>query len=535
MGVPGGDTQDAHASIVRTDSGRLTTVGQPVVAGQLQTSPFSVVPRPSPGDDTPLNGLNGVLAPNEVGYTAGVNGEARLTTDVIPEAGSKTSRRMRPLRAWMLSLPVDFVAAACPALWFVQYWKGILAMATLTVMLYAVGGNYRGRRHLSFLDELPNLLGRLLAAAAVVAVIFAERHDSVALVGPFMRSVAVSAGLVLFGRALTRKIVLLARDRRWVCHGALIIGQGPVAGEIARILQRYPRYGLRFAGFVDDSRPQVGNGINSWAGTLDHLEELITTTETDVVIIADTTASEDRLRDIVRAPACMTCDLLVVPRLHDFHTQVGTPDHIGAIPIMRIRRPTLSGPKWAWKRTSDVVLAAIALVLLSPVLLLCVIAVRIEGGRGVFFKQPRIGRLGKPFHVIKFRSMRPRDETDSATTWSVADDPRIGPVGRFLRRTSLDELPQLWNILVGDMTFVGPRPERPYFVEKFSAEHPNYAHRHRVPAGLTGLAQVSGLRGDTSISDRARFDNYYIENWSPWLDVKVILRTVGEVFQGGGR
>jgi lipopolysaccharide/colanic/teichoic acid biosynthesis glycosyltransferase len=131
--------------------------------------------------------------------------------------------------------------------------------------------------------------------------------------------------------------------------------------------------------------------------------------------------------------------------------------------------------------------------------------------------------------------MRPVDEDESRTNWSIADDRRVGPVGRFMRRTSLDELPQLWNILRGDMTIVGPRPERPFFVEKFSAEHPHYAMRHRVPVGLTGLAQVSGLRGDTPISDRARFDNYYIENWSLWLDVKVILRTVAEVFRGGGR
>jgi exopolysaccharide biosynthesis polyprenyl glycosylphosphotransferase len=200
-----------------------------------------------------------------------------------------------------------------------------------------------------------------------------------------------------------------------------------------------------------------------------------------------------------------------------------------------VNSPSLTGPRWAVKRASDIVAASVALVLLSPVLLLCAIATRIEGGRGVFFRQDRIGRYGKPFQLVKFRSMRPSDEAESATNWSVAGDPRVGPVGRFLRRTSLDELPQLWNILRGDMTVVGPRPERPYFVDRFSADYPDYAMRHRVPVGLTGLAQVSGLRGDTPISDRARFDNYYIENWSLWLDVKVILRTVAEVLRGGGR
>ena len=466
---------------------------------------------------------------------ATVDPVASATTAVIPTAGSATARRMRPLRAWMLALPIDFVAAATPALWNHDFWRGTLSMAVITVMIFAVGGFYRGRRHISFLDELPGLAGRLLAAAAVVAVIGAQRHDERELVGEFMRYVVVSAALVLVGRLLSRQIVLVARRRQWASHGALIVGHGPVAAELARMLQRYPQYGLRFAGFVDDEMPTSEYGQRCWSGKLDDLDELIWQTESDVVIVADTTVDEDRLMEIVRRPASMSCDLLVVPRLHDAHTQVGTPDHIGAIPIMRIRRATLSGPKWVVKRASDIAFAAVALILLSPVLLLCAIAVRLEGGPGVFFKQPRVGRYGKQFNVIKFRSMRPRDETDSATTWTVANDPRVGPIGRILRRTSLDELPQLWNILRGDMTLVGPRPERPYFVEKFSAEHPHYVHRHRVPAGLTGLAQVSGLRGDTPISDRTRFDNYYIENWSPWLDIKVILRTVGEVFRAGGR
>jgi lipopolysaccharide/colanic/teichoic acid biosynthesis glycosyltransferase len=133
------------------------------------------------------------------------------------------------------------------------------------------------------------------------------------------------------------------------------------------------------------------------------------------------------------------------------------------------------------------------------------------------------------------RSLRPADDEESATNWSVAGDLRLGPVGRFLRRTSIDELPQLWNILRGDMTLVGPRPERPHFVDKFSAEYDRYAHRHRVQAGLTGLAQVSGLRGNTSIADRARYDNYYIEHWSLWLDIKILIRTCAEILFARGR
>lgn len=458
------------------------------------------------------------------------------STAVLPYLRSPSAQRTRALRAWMLTLPVDLSAFLVPLVWNQDYWKGMIAAGSVTVSTFALGGLYVGRRHISFLDELPQLCVRLLAAAAVVALIAAARHDSVAYVAGFMRVVAVAAALVLAGRMLTRMAVLTARRRRWVEHSTIIVGGGPIATELARLLRRYPEYGLHFAGFVDvtstshdrsDSQPLIGD--------LNDLEEVIRILHCEVVLIADVACSDAELLRVARLPGVAACDLWVVPRLREFHSRHGIPDHIGAIGVRRVTRPSLTGPQFALKRGFDVIIAATSLLLLSPVLLLCAIVTRIGGGPGILFRQERIGRYGRPFELLKFRSMRPVDETESQTTWSVAADPRIGPVGRFLRRTSLDELPQLWNILRGDMTVVGPRPERPYFVDRFSADYPEYAMRHRVPVGLTGLAQVSGLRGDTPISDRARFDNYYIENWSLWLDIKVIVRTVIEVVRGGGR
>ncbi|MGI5150288.1 sugar transferase [Plantactinospora sp. CA-294935] len=456
------------------------------------------------------------------------------TTAVLPYAGSATSKRTRSLRAWMVTAPVDLVALLTPLLLTDRYWRGTLFTAALTVTIFAAGGLYRGRRHVSILDELPTLCGRLLASAGTVAIIAATRHGSVEYVAGFMRGVALSAGLVLVGRTITRRAVVLARQRRWVEHNAIIIGSGPISLELARLLRRNPRYGLRFAGCVDSTHRHLP-GAAPLIGTLEDLEQRIALTECDVLIIADPECPEPALMELLSRPASARCDLWAVQRLWGSRSPGGMPDHIGAIPVVQIRYTTLSGPRWAVKRASDLVLASVALVLLSPVILLCAMLTFLDGGRGIFFRQERIGQYGKPFKVIKFRTMRPRDEHESQTNWSIADDRRVGPIGRFMRRTSLDELPQLWNILRGDMTVVGPRPERPYFVEKFSAEHPDYAMRHRVPVGLTGLAQVSGLRGDTPISDRARFDNYYIENWSLWLDTKVLVRTIAEVFRGGGR
>jgi exopolysaccharide biosynthesis polyprenyl glycosylphosphotransferase len=482
----------------------------------LVDSPVTPVPRQRATAPPPVSGAGPAVIP--------------------PHVGSPAAHRARPLRAWMLALPVDLAAFLVPLTWNREYWKGIIVAGLVTVVALALGGLYTGRRHVSFLDELPSLCVRLLASAAVVGIIAAQRHDSVAYVGGYLRVVAVSSLSVLIGRAITRAAVIVARRRRWVEHSAIVLGGGPVAIELARLLRRYPQYGLRFAGFVDvDATPHEHGAILPLLGRLDDIEDVVLRVDCEVVIIADVDCSDETLLRIARLPGITACDLWVVPRLREFRAHHGMPDHIGANPVARVSRPVLTGPKWAVKRASDILAASVALVLLSPILLICAVATRLEGGPGIFFRQLRIGRYGKPFQLVKFRSMRPSTETESQTRWSVADDPRVGPVGRFMRRTSLDELPQLWNILRGDMTIVGPRPERPFFVDRFSADYPDYAMRHRVPVGLTGLAQVSGLRGDTPISDRARFDNYYIENWSLWLDVKVILRTVAQVVRGGGR
>jgi exopolysaccharide biosynthesis polyprenyl glycosylphosphotransferase len=203
---------------------------------------------------------------------------------------------------------------------------------------------------------------------------------------------------------------------------------------------------------------------------------------------------------------------------------------VWGIPLTRLRRAPYRTISWSLKRAFDAVVALLALVLLSPILAVCALAVRLEGGRGVIFKQQRVGLDGRRFTILKFRSLEPSSARESRLNWNISDDPRVGPLGKLLRLTSLDELPQLWNVLRGDMSLVGPRPERPFFVHEFTERFPRYMARHRVPAGMTGWAQINGLRGDTDISDRARFDNYYIENWSLWEDVKIILRTAGQVF-----
>ncbi len=231
---------------------------------------------------------------------------------------------------------------------------------------------------------------------------------------------------------------------------------------------------------------------------------------------------------------CIRDRVWLVPGLREFDSVQGVGDHLWGFPCMRLPAPAMRRHGWIVKRGFDIAAAGLGLLLISPVLALCALAVRLETGPGVLFRQQRTGVDGRVFTLLKFRTLRPSNEHESATRWNIAQDHRVGPAGRFLRKTSLDELPQLWNVVRGDMSLVGPRPERPYFVMRFSQAYPEYADRHRVPAGLTGLAQVNGLRGDTSIEDRARFDNRYIEGWTLWQDAKILLRTAALVVRPDG-
>jgi exopolysaccharide biosynthesis polyprenyl glycosylphosphotransferase len=440
------------------------------------------------------------------------------------------------LFAWMLVVPVDVVALMAPALVEPRYTLALATVTGLVLCVFLTGERHRAKLHLSVLDELPYLLGRLLSVVASVAfwLAFVFGSADVTATG-FLRLALPAIGLFLAGRVLTTAIILSIRRHRLVVHRAVLVGGGQTSAELATLLARYPEYGVEVVGFVDDGARCAASAVARHLGAVSTLGPLVAVYAADVLLVADGSVDEDELQALVRTPACSRCALFVVPRMHSFQTRSDTADHVGSIPVLRIRKVSLEGPAWIAKRVADAVTALLALVLLSPLLAACALAVRIDGGPGVIFRQQRVGRDGHLFDCLKFRSMRPASVRESSTQWSIAQDHRLRPVGRFLRRTSLDELPQLWNVVRGDMAMVGPRPERPHFVEEFSEQYGCYGRRHRVRVGLTGLAQVSGLRGDTPIGDRARFDNYYIENWSFWLDIKILIRTVGEVIRGGGR
>ena len=433
-----------------------------------------------------------------------------------------------------------FLLAADIAAWLLVTVPGALpsgrelVLLALVLSLFTQAGLFRSRLSLSVLDDLPALVGRVLAAGAVTTCAALLVDPALADSGLLVVS-ALLAVAVLLLRLLAYAVVRRFRARGWVSHPTLVLGAGRVGGRLASVLLDHPSYGLRPVGFLD-SNPLLGPQDRPvpLLGGPESLASVIVEFGVRDVVVAFSALPESQMVDIIRTCDRLDVEIFFVPRLFELHHTTADMDQVWGMPLVRLRRAAFRSLTWRLKRVVDVIFSALALVVLSPLLAVLALAVRLEVGPGILFRQERVGLDGRPFQLLKFRSLTPVDDTESAVKWNISHDDRLGPVGRVIRATSLDELAQLWNILRGDMTLVGPRPERPHFVATFTRTFPRYTARHRVPAGLTGWAQVHGLRGDTSIEDRARFDNYYIENWSLWADVKILLRTVSAVVRRTG-
>lgn len=403
-----------------------------------------------------------------------------------------------------------------------------MLMGAIGLLLIALAGLYRWRLTLSALDALPGLLGRTVVAGALAQTAGDLVHEKSGVL-----NVVGTAVVWAFAIALTRSLAYSHVRRRRASmrtfHPTLIVGAGIIGARISATLSEHPEYGLHPIGFVDDD-PLIGVPV---LGGVADLAEVMTQTGARDVIVAFSSLRDSMLVDLLRSFDRLDCEIYLVPRMFELYQPSSGTDHVWGIPVIRLPRTAFRSNMRIAKRGMDIVIPALALVALAPVLALCALGARYETG-GVIFRQERVGTGGRPFNLLKFQSLRPASEDESAQLWSLKEDRRLGPIGRFLRRTSLDELPQLWNILRGDMSFVGPRPERPYFAGQFAGDFPRYSARTRMTVGLTGWAQVHHLRGDTSIEDRVAFDNHYIEHWSLWVDVKIILRTVTAILRGKG-
>ena len=380
--------------------------------------------------------------------------------------------------------------------------------------------------------QLSTDAGWLLARAAVPLIVLMPAAGALGADPDWTTLCAVAVVLLLVGRGATYTASRRARRTEVVAEPTLIVGAGEVADQLAGILADHPEYGMRLLGSVDTDGRSVGDV--PMLGDPRDLGTLIETHGVRRVLIAFGVSDHDLVATL-RSAERTSAEFHVVPRLWEAGAVAGggsNVDDVWGIPILQLRRPMTRSRNRLVKRCFDVVAASLLLVVTSPLLLVLAVAVRLSGPGPILFRQKRVGLDGTPFEILKFRSMHEIEDSD--TRWTVDGDDGVTGVGKVLRATSLDELPQLWNVMRGEMSLVGPRPERPHFADSFAATIPRYDDRHRVRAGLTGLPQVSGLRGDTSIEDRVRMDNVYIDGWSLWNDCTIVLRTARCVLTGAG-
>ncbi|MFJ6699566.1 sugar transferase [Streptomyces sp. NPDC091272] len=416
-------------------------------------------------------------------------------------------------------------------------WLAVVVLVAAQLLLLAHRGLYRPRLSPSALAELPTLFGiALLQWCATTEAFTAYDSRYAAEWTTTVCAAAAQALLLCGGRAGNYQL----NRRRLARHpeSTLIVGGGPLAERITVALYGRPEYGIRPVGQTDAATddPPSDTAPLPVLTTTEEVGRAVVQADVRHAVFTRPYAPDLETEALVELLDGHGCRLWVVdgpaPASPGPGTTTGS-DHLWGFAVRPLGVPGTPVARTV-KRAMDIVLAGVALVLAAPVIGACALAVRLSDGPGVLFRQERIGLHGRPFVLLKFRSLRPADEHESATRWSVALDRRMSPVGSLLRRTSLDELPQLWNVLRGDMSMVGPRPERPFFVTKFGQTYPGYRARHRVPVGITGLAQVNGLRGNTSIEDRARFDNHYIETWTLWQDLCILVRTTASLFRLGG-
>ena len=447
---------------------------------------------------------------------------APVGADVRRQNVRRENVRCLPARmATEIILAADTAAAAIALALARANGTGVL-LVILSTALLAAQGHYRPRIELSLYRQAPAAVGTVCTASVVAGLtgsLDAARVARLAMV----YGVALVA-MRLFAYAWIRGL----RRRRRLAEATLVLGAGALGSQVGWTLSEHPEYGLDVVGYLDGF--EDGSLPAPVLGRIDQLDRVLTASGVQRVIIAFGATRDLDLVPVVRACDRRRVELHVVPRLFELGVPTQGPDTdcVWGVPLQNLRRSYFQRRAHLIKRAFDVALALPTLLLLSPVMLVLALATKLSDGGPILFHQTRIGQDGRPIEILKFRTMRKLPDSDMRWT---AERQALTRLGGLMRRTSLDELPQLLNVLRGDMSLVGPRPERPFFVSRFEDEVPRYSDRHRVPVGMTGWAQVHGLRGDTSIDDRARFDNQYIEHWSLWRDIAILFLTIHSVLR----
>ena len=414
---------------------------------------------------------------------------------------------------------------------FLEFLPLPLAQSLLLLSIFFSRGMYQRRRPLGHLDEIFRT-ARLTTLCTLLTV---------ALVSLFLRDFVyhrtflgyawlLNIVMLTIGRTLHAQIQWNAQAKGVGGDRVLLIGGGDSGRMILQRVQANPKLGFQVIGVVDNSSTRSVLNVPI-LGSVADIPRIIDEFAVDEVIIALPENTHQELIGIISLCEREKVGIRVLPDAFGIMASEVTIGYLGGLPLLTIRDVALQGWKLTLKRGMDLVGSAIGLVFLSPFLMLVALLIKLDSPGPVFYTHERMGLDAKSFKILKFRSMR-EDAERSGPGWTVENDPRRTKLGAFIRRANIDELPNLINVLFGEMSLVGPRPERPVYVEQFREMIPRYMDRHREKAGMTGWAAVNGLRGDTSIEERTKYDLWYIENWSLALDIKIIIRTLGQWLLG---
>jgi Undecaprenyl-phosphate glucose phosphotransferase len=432
------------------------------------------------------------------------------------------------IAAYWLRFEIELLPADKGVPLFKNYYSMLFVIWLIWAFVFKRTGLYKPMRGAKPKKEVWNLINaNILALVVFIALTYLIREKSV----PFSRLVFIIFGILvtlgtILQRSLLRYILREIRRRGYNLRYMLIIGAGRLAGDVAARIRNRRELGIEVVGCLskDGTETRGPRGLPV-VGKYEDLQSSLGKLEIDQVVVALPIEDSQYLTSVLSSLGDSLVDVRVIPDLQGFSTLGNSIEEFEGLPVISLRTSPLEGLNRITKRLLDIVVALIALVVLSPVMLLIALLVKLTSRGPLVYSQERVSLDGSPFKIFKFRTMSTNAES-SGPGWTTPQDSRVTPVGRILRALSLDELPQLFNVLKGDMSIVGPRPERPVFIEEFRKRIPHYMLRHKVPAGMTGWAQVHGWRGDTSIEKRIEHDLYYIENWSLLLDVKILILTV---------
>jgi exopolysaccharide biosynthesis polyprenyl glycosylphosphotransferase len=439
--------------------------------------------------------------------------------------------------AWTLRFEVEVIPLTKNVPELGPYLRLIPFVLVLWPVVFYFHGLYQSRRNRSRVDEVLTIVVAVFLATVLLSVVIAWYRPpaapgsteyftfSRAFVGLFAFADLVLVSTTRIGtRFVLRRVRLYGNSLQRI----LVIGAGVAGREITQKILAHREMGFQVVGFLDDDPGKAGTLVCGVPvlGALRQAEEILASHNIDQVYLALPLDAHKKMLQMLELMARECVDIKLVPDILQYVALNAAMEDVDGTPVINLSQVPLQGWNSMMKRGMDIAVALAAILALLPFLPLAALAIWLEDRGPIFYRQERMGLDGKSFMILKFRSMRVNAEASSGPVWAIRDDPRRTRVGSFLRHWSIDELPQLWNVLTGDMSIVGPRPERPTFVREFKHKIPRYMLRHRVKAGITGWAQVHGWRGNTSIKKRIQYDLYYIQNWSLSLDFKILWMTV---------